>query len=518
MFNIFQLLPYLLLFSWLVFSIYYLIKPNNKNGNGNPYYYESIPQVFPTIGILGTFIGIAYGLYSFNVHNIESSIPALLDGLKSAFYASIIGIICSILFSKIIENKKWNEEKEKLSTETTAINNLIELVSELRKDFKDNFIYIDEFNNEIKPANIIRDIYNESEKQTKALKSFTTDLAININASFEANLSNQVQNGLIPELLKIGKEIENLGNKLNDPTTEMTKNVVQDLKLAITSMVEELKSSMSGSTKSELENLTTLLSQAGGSLNDFPAKLLNMTENLNENFRGLQDIVQQISKQTLSQSEHSTDQMRKQVEEMSEILKLKVGDLQLGQEVLITKQSENLQISDKLLNAFNTSIEKMNGLSVEVSQTISKFSEIKGELITTSSQLRNSAENVNLSSSKFQEGQLKFANHSNDFLNNNNIVIDEIQKSLSIAREVSVEYADRFFIIEKGLESIFSQIQGGLASYKDTVGESLQSYLGKYSEALTITAESLAAASSKQEDLLEEWTEQLSKYNNTKAY
>lgn len=49
----------------------------------------------------------------------------------------------------------------------------------------------------------------------------------------------------------------------------------------------------------------------------------------------------------------------------------KVGELQVGQEVLINKQSDNLQVSENLLNAFNNSIEKLNSLSDGVSETIS---------------------------------------------------------------------------------------------------------------------------------------------------
>jgi len=307
-----------------------------------------------------------------------------------------------------------------------------------------------------------------------------------------------------------------LGKKLQDPTTEMTQNVVKELQTAMGTMIDEFKTSMSGSTKSELEHLTTLLSKAGGSLTDFPAKLQSMTENLNENFRGLQEVVQQISKQTLSQSEQSTDQMRKQVEEMSEILKNKVGDLQIGQEVLMTKQSENLQVSDKLLNAFNTSIEKMNGLSIEVTETISKFSKVQSELNSAAFQFKLISETVNNSSTSFKEGQLKFSQHSNEFLKNNLETIQEIQKSLSTAKDVSSDYASKFTIIEKGLQSIFSQIQTGLNDYRDTVGGSLETYLGRYTDALTKTAESLAGATSKQEDILEELTEQLSKLNGRK--
>ena len=511
--NIIQIIPYSLLGIWFLFSVYYLIRAVRTPNKINPYIFESIPQVFPTIGILGTFMGIAYGLWFFNVKDIEGSIPELLQGLKTAFLASIGGVILLIVFSKFTAIIQRRNEKGKLSDETIALNKLIELFSEMKSDFNSNFIYTDENNNRVKPANVFRDIYEESRKQSQALQSFSTDLSTKIEAGFETIMSNQIQKGVIPELQALKKEIENLGNKLQDPTTEMTQNVVKELQSAIGNMIDEFKTSMSGSTKSELENLTTLLSQAGGSLTDFPAKLQGMTDNLNENFKELQVVVQQIAKQTLSQSEQSTEQMKKQVEEMSEILKNKVGDLQVGQEVLMNKQSDNLKVSDKLLSAFNTSIEKMNGLSVEVTETISKFSKVQGELNSAAGQLKLISDNVNSSSNSFKEAQLKFSQHSNEFLKNNSETIQEIQKSLSKAKDLSADYAQKFGIIEKGLQGIFTQIQTGLNDYRDTVGESIESYLGKYTDALTKTAESLAGATSKQEDILEELTEQLSKLN-----
>ena len=75
----------MLLALWFFFSVFYLIRAFRRPGKINPYIFESIPQVFPTIGILGTFIGIAYGLWYFDVNNIEGSIPELLKGLKTAF-------------------------------------------------------------------------------------------------------------------------------------------------------------------------------------------------------------------------------------------------------------------------------------------------------------------------------------------------------------------------------------------------------------------------------------------------
>lgn len=476
--------------------------------NNNEHLFDFIPHLFPTLGILFTFLGIAIGLWNFDSNNIEKSIPELMNGLKTAFLVSIFGVALLVVFSFWTNIKRKKLEEGVLSDETIAINKLTEVLTELKNDFYST----DENGNVIKPGNVFRDIYEESKKQSNSLQTFSTDLALTISAGFEQILNNPTE-GVVAELKLVKTEIENLGKKLQDPATDMTQNIVKELQDSMGKMIEEFKTSMSGDTKNEMERLAGLLGQAGGSLTDFPMKLQTMTDNLNENFRGLQDVVKQISQQTLSQSEQSTNEMRKQVEEMSEILKNKVGDLQNGQETLLTKQSENLQVSDSLLSAFNTSIEKMNGLSSGVTETITKLNQAQGELEGIISKFRNISQDVNTSSTKFGESQVNFSKYSNEFLQNNSSTIQEIQKSLSTAKDVSNDYAQKFGIIEKGLQEIFAKINSGLKDYQTTVSQSLETFLGKYTEHLTKTAESLASASSKQEDILEELTEQLSKMN-----
>jgi len=50
------------------------------------------PSMFTTFGIFATFIGIALGLLNFDAKNIQASVPALLDGLRTAFWASVFGV------------------------------------------------------------------------------------------------------------------------------------------------------------------------------------------------------------------------------------------------------------------------------------------------------------------------------------------------------------------------------------------------------------------------------------------
>ena len=54
-----------------------------------------------SLGIAGTFIGILMGLQDFDFTNLQQGITVLLEGLKTAFYTSVTGLGCAILFQTI---------------------------------------------------------------------------------------------------------------------------------------------------------------------------------------------------------------------------------------------------------------------------------------------------------------------------------------------------------------------------------------------------------------------------------
>ncbi|MBO8086206.1 MAG: hypothetical protein J7D61_09255 [Marichromatium sp.] len=70
-------------------------------GRGEEFYHGA-PTLLTTLGILGTFLGIAIGLLEFDVRDIEYSIPVLLDGLKLAFVTSIIGILLGAILRLVL--------------------------------------------------------------------------------------------------------------------------------------------------------------------------------------------------------------------------------------------------------------------------------------------------------------------------------------------------------------------------------------------------------------------------------
>jgi hypothetical protein len=50
------------------------------------------PTILTTTGIFATFLGIAIGLSEFDVRKVDASVPALLNGMKTAFWASVVGV------------------------------------------------------------------------------------------------------------------------------------------------------------------------------------------------------------------------------------------------------------------------------------------------------------------------------------------------------------------------------------------------------------------------------------------
>jgi hypothetical protein len=50
------------------------------------------PTILTTTGIFFTFLGVAFGLSEFDTNDIQASVPTLLGGLKTAFWASVAGV------------------------------------------------------------------------------------------------------------------------------------------------------------------------------------------------------------------------------------------------------------------------------------------------------------------------------------------------------------------------------------------------------------------------------------------
>ena len=80
-------------------------------GKGQRFVTEA-PALLTSLGILGTFVGIVVGLMHFDPQNIDGSIVSLLNGLKTAFITSLVGMGAAILFKILVTTPLLSSKRE----------------------------------------------------------------------------------------------------------------------------------------------------------------------------------------------------------------------------------------------------------------------------------------------------------------------------------------------------------------------------------------------------------------------
>jgi hypothetical protein len=66
------------------------------------WFLDLVPDVMTSLGILGTFVGLVWGMKSFDTSSFDvmtNSVSSLVEGIKVAFLTSIYGLVMSIAFS-----------------------------------------------------------------------------------------------------------------------------------------------------------------------------------------------------------------------------------------------------------------------------------------------------------------------------------------------------------------------------------------------------------------------------------
>lgn len=92
------------LFLLLIVGVFVVGLINGLQGRARRFT-EYTANLMTSIGILGTFTGIVIGLLGFDASDIDGSIPMLLEGLKTAFITSVVGLLGAVLFNFI--NTVW---------------------------------------------------------------------------------------------------------------------------------------------------------------------------------------------------------------------------------------------------------------------------------------------------------------------------------------------------------------------------------------------------------------------------
>ena len=261
-----------------------------------------------SIGVLGTFVGIFIGLWNFDSNNISGSVPKLLDGLKTAFITSIVGMLCAVLLS-IVQKFKGNAEAE---DEITALNSIDKKLSQLEavvKNSENSFLtnrILYSIDDNIKNlSSDISGVKSELNKNQERLLDFLKEKL----ATIDSNLKEAVQTlsrGATEEIIKaLENVIQDFNNNLTDQFGDNFK-LLNESVLKMIEWQESYKSSIQEFEK-QLRAIFELTEQAVSITQSNAEQITNITqqyEAIAQTSKKLEEIISTNQNQIQSMESH----------------------------------------------------------------------------------------------------------------------------------------------------------------------------------------------------------------------
>ena len=507
------------------FSESYFNEQNILYASMNLRVINNVSNILIGLGILGTFVGLTYGIADSNFETteaIKSSINNLLSGMGTAFVSSIWGMGLSLIFTMIF--KLWQSNVSRkvqrlcliLDKEHKIKQQDLEIIQQEKQktiinELFNEYLVADTDEGKQLPKNVFRQLLEESVKQTASLQTFSDDLGDSISNAMEKLVEDNSQQ--ISQLIedKLVPVLEDLKEIKQDSGTKVIEDAVERLADSMKSMMDDFKSTITGDTKQELEGLTERLTVVSESLINIPETMTDITLQVTEVVESLKEtVLSNIEQSKIEAAEQNANTKDVFVNATSEY-KSTVEEIQDHMELLLSTQKDNIKQVSALTEEINSTLKENSQVNQQFDSMIQK-SKIVAQLIeSVSNKFENSSTAITETSEILKANISDFGNSVNNYVVRNDELLDHQERILNQTEGVSENYAVRFETIEAGLEGIFEQIQTGLKDYQNVTAENLNKYLTQFSSTLTAAQQGLESNVSNLNEITEELVDQIEK-------
>lgn len=246
---------------------------------------------------------------------------------------------------------------------------------------------------------------------------------------------------------------------------------------AISAAIAEVKDVMSGISQSSQEQSNQMVS-----------KLADAAEKMGTFLSG-----------TISTLSSSVQQSVKSI----------TDDVNNKQADLIALQEDTTSQTKKLLETFNTGLDRLEKMNEYITGTMNMFQQAQGQITGSTAHLQTITGDMKLATQLFNKSQTDYAVKMEEMQRNSQRGIDAVTELLKNSGDLSEDYVEKFETIRQGLGSIFQQLQSGLSEYSRTVQATTQKYLDQYSTSLTNTTDALSSTIQQQNEVVEMLVESL---------
>lgn len=286
---------------------------------------EMIPSLVSTLGVLGTFAGITLGLLFFDTKDLTQSIPLLLDGLKTAFFTSLAGMIGSMILSSKV-NKLYDEKTGGVSDSTEAAG----LVVKALKTFQDQ---------SQNQSNVQANFYNSVQVLVKSMSENIGTLVTN------ANNMNVAINNLSLDVTAIKENQQSIESK-TDSLLQSVGNIEEVGKDSIKKATER------NAQLGELLDHSEALVSGQGEIGDHVAKF---GDKLHSEIVEIEDKMSETNKLLTEKFDEFSELLKKSnTEALVEVMKKVTEEFQKQMNSLINK------LIQENFDQLNKSVERLN--------------------------------------------------------------------------------------------------------------------------------------------------------------
>lgn len=350
-----SIIPYIS-YLWIVIVLitvwaWFYIGSQKKNSKliANRHRIEMIPSAVSTLGVLGTFLGITLGLLCFNTQDLTTSIPELLEGLKTAFFTSLAGMIGSLVLSKRINNL-YDEETGGVSDINQAAGVICKSVSDFQEE-------------STKQAQAQAVFYNLVQTVIQKMDANIETMNANVNSLNTAanNIALQLQNvatsstavALNSEAIK--GNVENLDGSVSSLLTSVG-NVEESVKSSV-ELTKEIHSHVG-----EMTDHTEAMVSTEGEVSD---KITNLTNKLHGEVVDIEDKMKDTNELLERKFDEFSELLKKNnTEALVEVMKRVTEEFQSQMNALISK------LVQENFDQLNKSVEKLNQWQIENKEMI----------------------------------------------------------------------------------------------------------------------------------------------------
>lgn len=474
-------------------------------------------NAFVSIGVLGTFIGLALGLSSIDTtvgaDRLAQQIDELLKNVSTAFLTSIFGLVGSLIalfaerilrsrfelclsqICKLLDLTFLNVNQHKIITEAEATN------LGLRKA-----LTVEINGNSITPSNILVQILEFNKRQTDSLESFSSELAFSIEDLMN-KVFNDEESTFRKEFANIASKLTELSESLRSPAEDMTKSVVEELQKSLRSMIEEFQTSISDGARQEMDELTKQLSQVSSALSSIPSvlgELQNSTESS----------IVKINAQMEDTARIIGEETNESVNKLSAIIGTLVSEIEVIQKrqlSLTEGQSESFDKMSQMSDKFRSTLQDLDSLSEEIAEAGGQVGATADILKNTASSLEKAAESVDNSNHALNSTLNSFISETSTLIGEQSSLTTNIIEVMDTIKSHSTTIKQQYDELDSSITDSFDSIQAGIDNFLRQIKESNDGYLNDYAEAVNGISNSLAQGADEIRQAMEEISESFDK-------